>query len=80
LSGQQMLLYTLALIPISIAPCLVHMTGLVYFFSAIVLGVAFLYFAIPVARNGERTDARRLFFASIIYLPLLFSILMIDKI
>lgn len=79
LSGQQMLLYTMALIPVSIAPCLLRMSGLVYFFAAIIMGVAFLYYAIPVARNGQRTDARRLFFASIIYLPILFSILMIDK-
>jgi protoheme IX farnesyltransferase len=80
LSGQQMVLYTLALIPISIAPCLIHMAGLVYFFAALILGLMFLYYAIPVARNGERSDARKLFFASIIYLPVLFSILMIDKI
>ncbi|HEY1686510.1 MAG TPA: heme o synthase [Tepidisphaeraceae bacterium] len=80
LSGQQMLLYTMALIPISIAPCIVRMSGLVYFVAALVMGLAFLYYAIPVARTGSRTEARRLFFASIIYLPILFSILMIDKI
>jgi protoheme IX farnesyltransferase len=80
LSGRQMLLYTLALIPVSIAPCLIHMAGPVYFVAALALGVSFLYYAIPAARTGGRTEARRLFFASIIYLPLLFSILMIDKI
>jgi protoheme IX farnesyltransferase len=80
LSGEQMLLYTMVLIPMSITPCLVRMAGLIYFFAALILGIMFLYYAIPVARNGERSDARKLFFASIIYLPVLFSILMIDKI
>lgn len=80
LSGRQMLLYAGALIPVSIAPCLIHMSGLVYLFTAVILGLIFLYYAFAAATVSTRANARKLFFASIIYLPLLFSVLMIDKI
>jgi heme O synthase-like polyprenyltransferase len=43
------------------------------------LGLAFLSFGISCATTGSRSDARKLFFSSILYLPLLLAGLMIDK-
>jgi heme O synthase-like polyprenyltransferase len=44
------------------------------------LGLAFLSFAVSCATTRSRSDARKLFFASIVYLPLLLGALVIDKV
>jgi protoheme IX farnesyltransferase len=78
-TGRQIVLYNAALIPITLMPTLFHMTGVVYFASALVLGLAYLSFGIICATTRERIDARKLFFASIIYLPLLLAVMMLNK-
>ena len=78
-TGRQMLLYGLALIPVSLMPVLLRMAGPLYFVAAVVLGVGFLGFGLACALRKTRTDARKMFFASIVYLPLLFAVLMLDK-
>ena len=78
-TGRQMLLYGLALIPVSLMPVLLRMAGPIYFVAAVVLGVAFLGFGLACALRKTRTDARQMFFASIVYLPLLLAVLMVDK-
>ena len=47
--------------------------------AALVLGLGFLSFGLICAATRERIDARKLFFASIIYLPLLLAAMMLDK-
>jgi protoheme IX farnesyltransferase len=79
ITGRQIVLYNAALIPITLLPTLFHMTGLIYFIAALVLGLGFLSFGISCAMTRERIDARKLFFASIIYLPLLLAVMMLDK-
>lgn len=76
---KQILLYGLALIPMSLMPAMLHMAGVVYFTAAVLLGLAFLSFGVSCAATRSREDARKLFFASIIYLPLLLAALMLDK-
>jgi protoheme IX farnesyltransferase len=76
---KQILLYGLALIPMTLMPALLHMAGVVYFTAAVLLGLAFLSFGVSCAATRSREDARKLFFASIIYLPLLLAALMLDK-
>jgi protoheme IX farnesyltransferase len=78
-TGRQMLLYGLALIPVSLMPVLLRMAGPVYFVAAAVLGLAFLGFGIACALRKDRAHARKMFFASIVYLPLLLAALMLDK-
>jgi protoheme IX farnesyltransferase len=76
---RQILLYGLALIPMTLMPALLHMAGAVYFTAAVLLGLAFFSFGVSCAATRSRDDARKLFFASIIYLPLLLAALMLDK-
>lgn len=76
---KQILLYGLALIPMSLLPALQHIAGVAYFTAAVLLGLAFLSFGVSCAATRSREDARKLFFASIIYLPLLLAALMLDK-
>jgi heme o synthase len=79
LTARQMVIYSLALLPVSLLPFPLGMAGTVYFTAAVLLGLAFLSFAISCAATRTRLDARKLFFASIIYLPVLLAIMMIDK-
>src|SRR5688500_15720955 len=74
-TGRQAVVYAAALLPLSLAPTLIGMTGPVYFAGALVLTVAFLYLSIRFARTRAVPDARRLFFGSIIYLPLLWMLM-----
>ncbi|HEY1171160.1 MAG TPA: heme o synthase [Verrucomicrobiae bacterium] len=72
--------HTLGLLPISLCPFLFKLTGPLYFFGAFVLSLGFLYFAIRFARDLSTANARKLFLASIIYLPLLLGLMVFDKV
>jgi heme o synthase len=78
-TARQSVVYAAALVPLSLAPTLVHMTGDAYFAGALVLGIAFLWITIRFARTRKVSDARRVFFFSIAYLPLLWILMIADK-
>jgi protoheme IX farnesyltransferase len=78
-TSRQIVVYAMALIPMSLTPTLLHMAGPVYFLAAMLLGLGFLAYSVVAAATRTRLDARKLFFASIIYLPLLLALLMWDK-
>ena len=79
-TGRQAVCHTLGLLPLSLCPFLLRLAGPIYLAGALVLGVAFLWFAIQFARQMTVLRARQLFFASILYLPLLMGLLALDKI
>jgi protoheme IX farnesyltransferase len=79
-TSRMIVLYGMALLPASLLPVGAGMAGSVYLTGAVLLGLAFFSYCISCAVSKERIDARKLFFASIIYLPMLFAIMMIDKI
>ncbi len=79
ITSRQILLYSLALIPVSLLPVGLGMAGAAYFCVATLLGLAFFTFGINVAATKSREDAKRLFIASIIYLPILLLTLLLDK-
>jgi protoheme IX farnesyltransferase len=78
-TARQVVIYTLALLPVSIAPAAIGMAGAVYFAGALILSLAFLWLAIKFALSRGIPDARRLFFGSIIYLPLLWMLMIADR-
>jgi protoheme IX farnesyltransferase len=78
-AGRQALLHALALIPASLAPFFFHLAGPVYLAGALALGLAFAWFAVQFARFLTISRARQLFYASILYLPLLLAVMMLDK-
>jgi heme o synthase len=69
----------LLLIPITLAPTLLHMAGQVYFAAALLLDVVFLYFGFQLARERNRRRARGLLLASVLYIPVLFAFLVFDN-
>ncbi len=75
----QALSYTLVLIPLSLLPSLLKMTGPLYFGGALLLGIGFTAAAIRIVQERTNTTAKQLLFASIIYLPVLLSLMAIDK-
>jgi heme o synthase len=70
-AGRQAAVYAAALVPVSLVPALVGVSGLMYFALALVLGVALLLLAVRFAASRTDASARALFYGSITYLPLL---------
>ena len=79
-TGRQAVSHTLGLLPVSFCPFLFKLAGVIYFTGALTLGVLYLWCAIQFARQLTVARARQLFFLSIIYLPLLLGLLVLDKI
>jgi protoheme IX farnesyltransferase len=78
ITSQQIVLYTLMLLPVSLLPTLMHIAGWIYFSGAIVLGLGFLYYSIKAATTRTTWQARRLLLASVLYLPLLFALMVFN--
>ncbi len=79
ITSRQILLFTIMLVPVSLAPFFFGISGVVFLIGASVLGVLFLVSAIHAARSRTNASARRLMLASVIYLPLLFLLMVADK-
>ncbi|MFZ6766833.1 heme o synthase [Undibacterium sp. Di26W] len=71
-------LYTIALFATTMLPYAVHMSGLIYLVSAVILGAIFLWYAWRIYKHYDDALARKTFAFSIIYLSLLFAALLID--
>ena len=78
-TAQQIVVYTLMLLPVSLLPTALGISGKVYLVGAVLLGLLFLYSSIRAAFSQSRQEARRLLLASVIYLPLLFTLMVIDR-
>jgi len=79
-TGRQAVSHALALLCVSLAPFAFHLTGPGYLVGSVGLGLAFVYFAVRFAHDLTVPRARQLFYASILYLPLLLAIMVLDKI
>jgi len=84
---RAILFYLLALIPVSLAPTLLHMAGWWYFGGALVLGLGFLAsglrlakLKLPPGRPRSKQKARQVLIASVFYLPLLFALMMLNAV
>ena len=69
-----------ALLGIGLLPTLYNIAGSVYFFTALVSGLAFLVVGIYLARTRSVKAARYLLYASLLYLPVVFVTMALDKI
>jgi protoheme IX farnesyltransferase len=76
---KQMLLYTLVLWPVALAPAFLGMTGIVYGGVALVLSLLFTLAAIRVWFDDGETAARQMFGFSLLYLFLLFAFMVVDR-
>lgn len=78
-TAQQSVSHTLGLLIVSLTPVVLHFAGRIYLVAALVLGGFYLFRAIQFARRLDVASAKQLFFASIIYLPLLLIALVANK-
>ena len=78
-TARRILLYSIALIPISLMPKFFAMAGNVYLYGALALGLAFVYYGLRIRWDRTRQQARRVLLASVVYLPLLFSLMLFDR-
>jgi protoheme IX farnesyltransferase len=89
-TGKQIMLFCLMLIPASIAPAVINLTGVSSVYFAILLGCPFLFYAVRLLQHSVQHHpesltrvnhyARRMFFTSLVYLPILMIVMSIDKI
>lgn len=79
ITSQEIIRYTALLLPVSLMPTLVHLSGMVYFYGALALGLWFLYTSARAARNRTAWQARKLLLASVLYLPVLFALMVLNR-
>tara|TARA_B100001287_G_scaffold131002_1_gene110351 strand:- start:112 stop:1041 length:930 start_codon:yes stop_codon:yes gene_type:complete len=74
----QILLYTILLLVMSLVPFLIGMFGYLYFFSALLLGLVFLFWSIRLMKPSNTDAPMATFKFSILYLALLFGAMLVD--
>jgi heme o synthase len=79
-TGRQIILYCCALIPISLLPTVFGVTGRTYFLGALLFGFIYLGYGCAVALFRSNTHAQRLLRISVLYLPALLVLMLIDKV
>ena len=75
----QMLIYTVLLFPLALAPWVLGLTGAVYAAAAVLLGLLFILAAVRVWFDSGERAARQMFAFSILYLFLLFTLMIVDR-
>ena len=86
-TALRIIAYSLVLIPVSLAPTLLGMAGRVYLFGALLMGASLLYIAsrltvlrAPINAPCSKQRARQLLQATVVYLPLLFGLMMLNRV
>jgi protoheme IX farnesyltransferase len=79
-TGRQAVLYTAGLVPITLMPTLIGLSSPLYLAGAVVLGAILMVFSLEFAVTRTTDAARRLFLASILYLPALWALLVWDHV
>jgi len=78
-TARQIVLYGLTLIPVSILPSMLGMTGRIYMIGALLLGLVYLYSGIRVALDRTLVRARGVLLTSVLYLPLIYGLMILDR-
>lgn len=77
-TARQIVMYTVLLLPVTLLPTVLQFSGWVYLAGAVILGAMFLYASIATAMKMDRDQSRFLLKASVLYLPLLFGLMVLD--
>jgi protoheme IX farnesyltransferase len=78
-TSRQIILYATTLIPISLLPVMLGMSGTIYLVGAMILGLWFLYTGVRVAFDRTNVRARHVLLASVIYLPMIYGLMVLDR-
>jgi len=78
-TARQIVLYGIALIPVSLVPAMLGMSGRLYLAGALLLGLWFLYSGVRVALERSVKRARNVLVTSVFYLPLIYGLMLLDR-
>jgi protoheme IX farnesyltransferase len=78
-TARQIVLYGIVLIPVSLIPAMLGMSGRIYLIGALALGLWFLYSGVRVAAERTLVRARGVLVVSVLYLPLIYGLMLIDR-
>ena len=78
-TGQQIIAYSLMLVPVSLLPSVLGISGKLYLVAAAVLSLLFLASSVRAAISKSNQHARQLLLASVLYLPLLFGVMVLNR-
>jgi protoheme IX farnesyltransferase len=78
-TAKRIVACSVLLIPVSLVPRFLGMTGSIYFTSAIAAGMALLYFGVRLAGEHTSARARHVLLASVLYLPAILTVMVIDR-
>ena len=78
-TARRVVICSLLLIPISLAPLFLGMTGMLYPAAAIAGGLGVLYFGVRMSRERTALRARALLLATVLYLPALLGVMVCDR-
>ncbi len=78
-TARQIVLYGIALIPVSLVPAMLGMTGHIYLIGALILGLVYLYSGVRVAMERTLLRARAVLLTSVLYLPLIYGLMLLDR-
>ena len=78
-TGQQIIAYSLMLVPVSLLPAVLGISGKIYLVAAAVFSLLFLASSIRAALSKSNQHARQLLLASVLYLPLLFGVMVLNR-
>jgi protoheme IX farnesyltransferase len=78
-TARAIVFYAAALLPVSLLPVLLGMTGKIYFVAAVILGLMYLRAGITTARAKTIISARQLLKTSVLYLPLLYLVMTLNR-
>src|SRR5262245_30598292 len=79
-TGRQIVLFCCALIPVSLLPTIFGVTGTLYFVGAVLLGFIYLGYGFALSLFRSNAHAQRLLRISVLYLPVLLVLMMLDKV
>ena len=77
-TARQIILYSLLLIPVSLLPKWMGMTGSIYMIGALAMGLYFLYSGVRVSLDRSKLRARKVLLSSVVYLPVLYVLMVLD--
>ncbi|HSI88100.1 MAG TPA: heme o synthase, partial [Pyrinomonadaceae bacterium] len=79
ITARQIVMFALMMVPLSFAPFFIGMSGVFYLAGAAILGIWFLMVSIRTARARTPLMAKKLMFVTILYLPLVFGLMVINS-
>ncbi len=80
ITARQIVIFSILLLPVSLAPFFIGFAGLIYLIGASVLGAWFLWTSVQAARAKSVEKAKKLLLVSVIYIPLIFLLMVFDKV